>query len=172
MVSEFFSSTEHALLSIVEENLNDGVFSCGVFVDLEKAFDTVNHKILLSKLEHCGISENSLSWIQSYLSKRKQFVKINGINSDCVNISCGVPQGSILGPLLFIIYINDMHQAVKSSIIHHFADDTNLLFSSRNPNDICKILNCDLKRLFEWQIVCRLMFPKRNLLFFDHAKSL
>ncbi len=152
-------STEHALLSIIEEirkNLSNGIFSCGVFVDLEKAFDTVNHKILLSKLEHYGIRDNSLTWIRSYLSNRKQSVKLDGVHSKNENISCGVPQGSILGPLLFIIYINDMHCAVKSSKIHHFADDTNLLFSSKNPSEITKTLNTDLQLLFEWLCANRL----------------
>ena len=152
-------STEHALLSIVEEirkNLNNGEFSCGAFIDLEKAFDTVNHQILLSKLEHYGIRDTSLTWIASYLSNRKQKVKLNGVNSKSERVSCGVPQGSILGPLLFIIYVNDMHSAVKTSIMHHFADDTNLLFSSKNQNKITKIINSDLKLLFEWLCVNRL----------------
>ncbi len=120
------------MLSIVEEirkNLNNGIFSCGVFIDLEKAFDTVNHEIILSKLEHYEIRDNSLAWLRSYLTNRKQSVRLNGVNSKTENVSCGVPQGSILGPLLFIIYVNDMHSAVKSSIIHHFADGTNLLLA-------------------------------------------
>ena len=144
-------------MSIVEEirkNLNNGVFSCGVFIDLEKAFDTVNHKILLSKLEHYGIRDTSLTWIESYLSNRKQSVKLNRVNSKYEQVSCGVPQGSILGPLLFIIYVNDMHVAVQSSIMHHFADDTNIIFSAKNPNKIAKTLNRDL--LFEWLCANRL----------------
>ena len=146
-------STNHALLSITEEirrNLDNKTFSCGVFVDLEKAFDTVNHKILTSKLEHYGIRDNANDWIKSYLNNRQQFVNINGSKSETKQVRCGVPQGSILGPLLFIIYINDMHKAVESSIMHHFADDTNLLFSSRYPKQINKILNRDLKLLFDW----------------------
>ena len=85
-------STEHALLSIVEEirkNLDNGIFTCGVFIDLEKAFDTVNHKILLSKREHYGIRDNALKWITSYLMNRKQFVKLNGSQSKYGNICCG-----------------------------------------------------------------------------------
>ena len=119
-------STEHALLSIVEEirrNLNNGDFSCGVFIDLEKAFDTVIHKILIYKLDHYEIRDNSLSWIASYLFNRKQSVKLNGVNCKHESVRCGFPQGSILGPLFFIIYVNDMHSAVKSSIMHIFADD-------------------------------------------------
>ena len=128
--------TEHALLSIVEEirkNLDNGIFSCGVFIDLEKDFDTVNHRILLSKRDHYGIRDNALKWLTSYLTNRNQFVKFNGSHSKNGNISCGVPQGSIIGHLLFKIYINDMHQAVTSSKMHHFADDTNILFSHKNP---------------------------------------
>ena len=152
-------STEHALLSIVDEirkNLDKGIFSCGVFIDLEKAFDTVNHNILLSKLDHYGIRENALAWIQSYLYNRSQSVCLNGTSSRNEVISCGVPQGSILGPLFFIIYINDMHNAVKSSMIHHFADDTNLLFSSEDPKEMAKILNKDLSLLFDWLCANRL----------------
>ena len=137
-------STEDALLSIVEEirkNLDNVIFTCGVFIDLEKAFDTVNHKILLSKLDHYGISDNALKWLISYLTNRKQFVKLNGSQSKHGNICCGVPQGSILGPLLFTIYINDMHKGVTSSKMHHFADDTNLLFSNKNPKLMATILN-------------------------------
>ena len=152
-------STEHALISIIEQirwNLNHGIYSCGVFVDLEKAFDTVNHNILLSKLEHYGIRDNAFKWIKSYLSERTQFVKLNGVCSENQQICCGVPQGSILGPLLFIIYINDMHNSIKISTVHHFADDTNLLFSSKNIKEIKKTLNNDLKLLYEWLCANRL----------------
>ena len=152
-------STEHALLSITEEirkNLDKGLFSCGVFVDLEKAFDTVNHKILLAKLQHYGIRDNSLNWLRSYLNQRTQFVNLSGIKSNHDEIRCGVPQGSVLGPLLFIIYVNDMHKAVKYSIIHHFADDTNLLFSSKKHKEITKKLNRDLQLLFDWLCANRL----------------
>ena len=87
---------------------------------------------------------------------RKQFIKLNGSQSKHGNICCGVPQGSILGPLLFTIYINDMHQAVTSSKMHHFADDTNLLFSNKSPKWMAKILNQELKSVFEWLCANRL----------------
>ena len=125
-------------------------FTCGVFIDLEKAFDTVNHKILLSKLDHYGIRDNALKLLTSYLMNRKQFVKRNGTQSKNGNICCGVPQGSILGLLLFTIYINDMHKAVSSSKMHDFADDTNLLFSNKNPQLMAKTLNTELNSVFEW----------------------
>ena len=152
-------STNHALLSIVEgirQSLDNKTFSCGVFIDLEKAFDTVNHEILLNKLDHYGLRGLSNKWFQSYLSGRMQKVSLGGVCSEFKNITCGVPQGSILGPLLFLIYINDMHNAVKHSIVHHFADDTNLLCSDKNPNILRKKMNEDLKFIFEWLCANRL----------------
>jgi hypothetical protein len=152
-------STNHALLSIVEEirkNLDSKTFSCGVFVDLEKAFDTVNHAILIKKLDFYGIRGPANSWFLSYLSNRKQMVRLNQTISLPLNITCGVPQGSILGPLLFLIYINDMHRSIKYSIVHHFADDTNLLYSHKNPKVLRKHMNEDLKLLFNWLCANRL----------------
>jgi len=152
-------STNHALLSIVEQirsNLDNKTFSCGVFVDLEKAFDTVNHNILLKKLDHYGIRGKDNNWIRSYLTNRTQCVSINGAKSENMKVSCGVPQGSILGPLLFIIYINDMHKALNKSTVHHFADDTNLLFSDKDPKVIRKTMNRELDLLFEWLCANRL----------------
>ena len=152
-------STNHALVSIVEQirkNLDNKIFSCGIFVDLEKAFDTVNHKILVDKLSHMGIRDKANRWISSYLSNRNQHVKLNGVKSKCESVTCGVPQGSILGPLLFIIYINDLHRSLTKSSVFHFADDTNLLFSCKNPRNISKEINEELKSLFEWLCANRL----------------
>ena len=147
-------STEHALMSIAEqikENFRKKLFTCGVFVDLEKAFDTVNHEILIAKLKHYGLNDKSLALLASYLQNRSQQVTLNGEVSDIKPISCGVPQGSILGPLLFLIYINDLHSCIKSSTVRHFADDTNLLYATdkskpRNRNAV-RNLNKDLKSL-------------------------
>ena len=129
-------STNHALLKILEgiqENLDNKTFVCGVCVDLEKAFDAVNHQILLQKLNHYGIRGIANQWFSSYLSSRKQNVKLGGTKSKFLEIICGVPQGSLLGPLLFLIYINDMYLSVKHSTIHHFADNINLLCSDKDP---------------------------------------
>ena len=152
-------STNHALVSIVEhikQNLDNNKFTCGVFVDLEKAFDTVNHEILIKKLEYYGIKGAYNSWLSSYLSNRWQYVTLGNTKSQNRKVSCGVPQGSVLGPLLFLIYINDMNKALKNCITHHFADDTNLLCSKRNLKELRKTMNEELSLLFEWLCANRL----------------
>ena len=152
-------STQHALTAIIEEirtNLDNKTFSAAVFIDLEKAFYTVNHDILLSKLDHYGINSNANNWIRSYLSNRNQNVSLNGATSDNKPITCGVPQGSILGPLLFLLYINDLNLALSNCSVFHFADDTNLLFSNKNPDILHKNINAELKILFDWLCANRL----------------
>ena len=146
-------STSHALINITEnirKAPDDGNIGCGVFVDLQKAFDTVDHQILLAKLNHYGIRGVSNNWFKSYLSNRSQYVSINGHESGLAAINCGVPQGSVLGPLLFLLYINDLNQAIKLCKVHHFADDTNLLCVSNSIKKLNKLVNADLKRLVNW----------------------
>ena len=146
-------STNHALISITEKirkALDDGKYASGVFLDFQKAFDTVNHNILLSKLEHYGIRGIPLNFLKTYLQNRQQYVSINNSSSDILTIENGVPQGSVLGPLLFLIYINDLNNAVKHSDIHHFADDTNVLYVSNSLKDINNKINHDLKNIVEW----------------------
>ena len=129
-------STAHALIEITERirNALDGkMLACGIFIDLQKAFDTVNHDILIDKLHHYGIRGVSNNWFKSYLSNRTQFVSIQGFESDTAELKHGVPQGSVLGPLLFLIYINDLHKAIQHSHVYHFADDTNLLNINTSP---------------------------------------
>ena len=106
-------STTHSLIDIVEnirKTIETRKYGCGVFIDLKKAFDTVNHDILLRKLEHYGIRESASAWFKSYLSDRKQYVHLNGTDSEMKGITCGIPQGSVLGPLLFFIYISMISQ--------------------------------------------------------------
>ena len=142
--------TFHALINITEKirkPLDDGDVGCGVLVDLQKAFDTVDHQILLAKLNHYGICGISNDWFKSYLSNRNQYVSINGFDSGLTTINCGVPQGSVLGPLLFLLYINDLNQAIKFCKVHHFADDTNLLYLNNSLKKLNKLVNADLKIL-------------------------
>ena len=146
-------STNHALISLTEmvrNALDNSNFACGIFVDFQKAFDTVDHDILLQKLEHYGIRGLANNWFKSYLSNRKQYVSINGFHSKTLPMDYGVPQGSVLGPLLFLIYINDLHNAIRHSVVHHFADDTNLLYVNKNLKTIQNKVNQDLKSLCTW----------------------
>ena len=128
-------STEHAVLSMadeIREAMGKNNTAIGVFVDFQKAFDTVNHNILLKKLEHYGIRGIVNNLFKSYLTNRQQYVTINGSESSMKYIHHGIPQGSVLGPLLFLIYINDLHTCIKNSETRHFADDTNLLHIIKN----------------------------------------
>ena len=146
-------STEHAVLSIVDkihEGIEKGMFSCGIFLDFSKAFDTVNHAILVRKLEHYGIRGIDKDWFVSYLSNRKQFTSIGNTNSGELPISCGVPQGSVLGPLLFLIYINDLCNCTNALDLHLFADDSNLFFCHKSLVCLEKIINTELAHVETW----------------------
>ena len=136
--------------SKVTENLDKKMHTVGIFLDLSKAFDTLNHDILINKLNSYGIRGLANSWIQDYLSERKQYVVYNGESSSYSSILCGVPQGSILGPLLFLLYINDLPRC--SDLLHFilFADDTNILFSHHDPKCLETILNKELAAISNW----------------------
>ena len=134
-------STSHVLVNITEnirKALDSGNIGCGVFVALQKAFDTIDHQILLAKLNQYGIRGVSSDWFKSYLSNWNRYVSLDDFDSDLAAIKCGVPQESVLGPLLFLLYINDFNQAIKFWKVHHFADDTNLLFMSNSINKFNK----------------------------------
>ena len=137
-------SANHALISLTEMIRNALDNGNVAFIDLQKVFDTVSHDILLSKLNHYGIRGVAFDWFKSYLSDRTQYTSINNERSEIQTIRYGVLQGSILGPLLFFIYINDLSRSIKNSKIHHFADDTNLLYASSSLKDINKKINFDL----------------------------
>ncbi len=164
-------STNHALIEITEtirQALDDKKMACGVFVDLQKAFDTVNHDILIAKLEHYGIRGTANKWFSSYLNNRTQYVSILGFDSSTKTVPHGVPQGSVLGPLLFLIYINDLQSAIKNSKVFHFADDTNLLNISNSYRKMEKMVNADLKMLYSWLLANKISLncDKTEIIFF------
>ena len=164
-------STNHAIISITEHIrnlLDNSKYVCGIFVDLEKAFDTVNHKVLCEKLNFYGLRGNVNNLLQSYLSNRKQYVSLNGYNSEIRDITCGVPQGSSLGPLLFLLYINDFRLCLSETISGHFADDTFIIYSSKKPKTIETIVNTELKQVVKWLRLNRLSLNagKTELIFF------
>ena len=146
-------STSMAIAELVDK-INTAVernqSTIGILLDLTKAFDTIDHNILLYKLEHYGFRGIVLEWFKNYLSNRKQFVYYNSSKSECKDIICGVPQGSILGPLLFILYINDITNT--SSILDFilFADDTTILYSSDKIESKINLVNNELKEVSNW----------------------
>ena len=119
-------------------------------MDLSKAFDTINHDILLHKLRNYGIRGTALSWFKSYLSNRQQYVLNDKNKSSMLNIRCGVPQGSILGPLLFLIYINDITKSSSTISFILFADDTNILYSHKHLTELINTLNTELINVSSW----------------------
>ena len=121
-----------------------------LFMDLKKAFDTVDHNILCKKLELYGVQQRELSSFKSYLTNRKQFCRINGVDSEIRDIEVGVPQGSCLGPLLFLVYINDLPQAVQDSHVSMYADDTSLCYQSHDLTRLNEAINSDLRKLDTW----------------------
>ena len=132
------------------------MFNLVVFIDLKKAFDTVDHNILLKKLECYGVQGQALSLLKSYLSNRHQKCQINRFVSSQQLLRCGVPQGSILGPLLFLLYINDLPKCLNSTRLRLFADDTNLIASGNSIADIELAVNSDLDNLRNWVIANKL----------------
>jgi hypothetical protein len=145
-------STEHNLLQVtnfIGEALNNGEWAVGIFLDLKKAFDTVQHDILLRKLERFGINGVSLAWFKSYLSNRLQCVDINGSLSDLKDIVMSVLQGSSLGPILFLCFINDIYLCTNLSMFL-FADDTNALTRGPDLNNLIDFVNSELHKLSIW----------------------
>ena len=152
-------STSHALINLTEtikRQLDGKNLVAGVFIDLEKAFDTVNHSIVCNKLKHFGFRGKINELILSFLLNRREYVSINGYDSIKRPILFGVPQGSTLGPLVFLLYINDLRYCLKYTTASHFADDTCLTYASYNLKTIESNFNFDLKNLNEWLRASRL----------------
>ena len=143
-------------MDILIKSLENGNYVVGVFLDFSKAFDTVDRKILLAKLCHYGIHGSALNWFSSYLTNRKQFVTYNNERSELMNSNCGMPQGPILGPLLFLIYINDLANVCKFTMPIFFADDSNLFQDGESLNEIESILNEELNEIVKWLKVTKL----------------
>ena len=147
-------STDSCLISLfdhIKTQSSRGLYTGMIMIDLQKAFDTVNHTILCNKLTLMGVE--SVKWFRSYLSNRTQVVKVNNVTSSPLNISCGVPQGSILGPLLFLCYVNDMVISVDPECkLMLYADDSAILFSHRDPNYISSKLGHVLESCNEWLV--------------------
>ena len=132
------------------DNVDKGMYTGIILIDLRKAFDTVNHTILLQKLKAHGCSLNSIKWFRSYLSNRQQSVQIKNELSETSSITIGVPQGSILGPLLFTVFINDLPNAVSNGRIDMYADDTTLSVCSTKIDEIEAKLTDDMKDIIKW----------------------
>ena len=146
-------STNHALIIITEKirrALDNDEFVCGVFQDFRKAFDTVNHNIMLTKMEYQGIRGLASDWFKSYLANRLQQRSIQETTSSQLKITYGLPQCSVLGPLLFLVYMNDLNQAIVHSIIHHFADDANMLYSNKSLQKINQYITHKLSLIVQW----------------------
>ena len=146
-------STSHAIITLVEKvskALDTGKYVVAIFLDLKKAFDTVDHIILLEKLECYGIRGNIHSWFKSYLNNRSQYVEYNNAKSEIKHITHRVPQGSNLGPLLFIIYMNDFFRSSDLLFSILFADDTSVFIEGTHFDDITQVLNLELENINSW----------------------
>ena len=130
-------------------NMDKGLVNGIIFLDLKKAFDCVDHNILTKKLMKFGCIGNTLNWFKSYLTNRKQMCKVNQTTSKCQTISCGVPLGSNLGPILFLLYVNDLPNCLKSTSASMFADDTNLTASGNTITELHNKLNNDLENIHQ-----------------------
>ena len=147
-------ATTNALTEVIDyiyKSLDEGNYIFGIYIDLKKAFNTVQHKILLHKLQYYGLRGLAFHWLETYLSKRKQFVVINDTQSDISDLyEYGVPQGSVLGLILFLLFINDLHKSLNNIVIKLFADDTNCFISDKDFNSLKRLAEIELSKLQKW----------------------
>ena len=169
-------TTFDALIALVDYIVNaieHGECVIGVFLDLSKAFDTVDHKILLDKLQYYGVRGTQLNWFSNYLSDRQQFTTFNNVTSCYKNIKCGVPQGSILGPLLFLIYLNDIALISENVFTINFADDTSVFIKGNNLHEMSMKMNDNLRQITEWLQTNKLSLniKKSNFMIFKPKRT-
>ena len=169
-------STENAVTSIVSRILQakeKKESSYCIFLDFAKAFDTVNHNILVEKLDYYGVKDHALGWFKSYLNNRAQYTQIGETLSDVGYIKHGVPQGSVLGPLLFLLYINDITESSKILQFYLFADDTTIFYSDKTNPETEALLNTELSKVSDWLAANKLSLNvgKSNFLHFHHGNT-
>ena len=161
------------LVDQIYESFERNEYTIGVFIDLSKTFDTVEHNILLKKVEIYGISDTNLQWLRNYLSNRKQYIQFDGWQkTNYKTVKCSVPQGSIVGPLLFLLHINDLQFASDLLDPIMFADNTNLFYSNMDINTAFLKVNNELRKINEWFISNKLSLNvKNNKYSFFHKPS-
>ena len=169
-------STEQAIAEITDNpknGIDNDLLTCGVFLDFTKAFDTVNHVILLKKMEMYGIRGLRLQWFTNYLTNRQQYVSLTGTESRKQTMVWGVPQGNLLGPLLFLIYINDIPNCSEKLSFRIFADDTNICASSSNAAQLETLINQELAKVKEWCYINKksIHFKKTNYMIIKSTNS-
>ena len=144
------------------------MYWCGIFLDFSKAFDTIDHTILIKKLEYYGIRGVAKKWFISYLSNRRQIVTVNGVKSEENSITCGVPQRSVLGSLLFLINVNDFHSCSDLFDFHMFSDDANLFYESNNIESLVTTVNNEFGKAYTWLCANKLLLDidKSNFVIF------
>ena len=169
-------STTLALIDLIDNISNsfeNRDYTIGVFLDLSKAFDTINHQILLNKLSFYGIRGLQLTWFSNYLTTRQQYVNFKGTFSQRNTIKCGAPQGSILGPILFLLYIDDILYSSTLSKFILFADD-NIIYSDKTLTTLLQKLNLELNNVSLWFKINKLVLnPKKTkFMLFAPKKSI